>query len=129
MTTDHHLVLIGVETHDDERLGGFPSARHSIHTMQQLLTDPARGGWPEEQITVIHDPRDAAALGARVASLARETRGLFLLYYAGKSSSVVTTRSFSRAGGGPPRTPGPQAAKCTRLVNELCLTVRQGITM
>ncbi|MFD8780902.1 helix-turn-helix domain-containing protein [Kitasatospora sp. NPDC059599] len=87
---DSRAVLIGTGSYEHPDLLPLPAARNSLTAVHRMLTDPQLCGWPEERITVIPDPADPhrpaatpAALVPDLRRLAKETRGVLVLYYVG----------------------------------------------
>jgi hypothetical protein len=87
MQADHNrgsrAVLIGVSEYDHAEFTPIRSARNSLAAMEALLLDPALCGWSRDQLTVISNPRSASDLGIELTELAKNTTGVFLLYYVG----------------------------------------------
>ncbi|MGW1179230.1 caspase, EACC1-associated type [Kitasatospora sp. NPDC002543] len=80
---DSRAILIGTGTYRNPELSPLPAALNSLAALSRLLTDPRWCGWPEERVTVIEDAADMPALVQTLRELARETRGVLLLYYVG----------------------------------------------
>ncbi|MFJ9444559.1 caspase family protein [Kitasatospora sp. NPDC101235] len=80
---DSRAILIGTGTYRDTGLSRLPAALNSLRALRRTLTDPRLCGWPEERVTVIEDAADMPALVQTLRLLARETRGVLLLYYVG----------------------------------------------
>ncbi|WP_113702073.1 caspase, EACC1-associated type [Nonomuraea lactucae] len=76
-------ILIGVSAYDDQAFRPLPAAANSLEGLRRVLTDPALGGWPEERITFIRDPADAAGLVRTLRRLARDTTDVLLVYFVG----------------------------------------------
>ena len=76
-------VLIGVSAYEYTEFPPIRAARNSLQAMRSLLSDPALGGWPADQITVIANPISATGLATDIADLAESTTGALLLYYVG----------------------------------------------
>lgn len=80
---DCHAVLVGVSAYEDAGFRPIRAARNSAEAMRELLTDPALCGWPPERVKVILNPLSAVDLATRIADLAENTTGVFLLYFVG----------------------------------------------
>ncbi|MBT2210560.1 caspase family protein [Actinomadura sp. NEAU-AAG7] len=80
---DSRALLIGTSHFHDDGFTGVPAAANSVAGMYEMLTDPARGGWPRDQVTTITNPHGAAWLVQRIRRMTETTTGAFLLYYVG----------------------------------------------
>ncbi|MFJ8628878.1 caspase family protein [Kitasatospora sp. NPDC093550] len=76
-------ILIGTGTYQRSGFQPLPAALNSLTAVRQVLTDPRLCGWPPDRITAIPDPSDIRELLPQLRELARETRGVLLLYYVG----------------------------------------------
>ncbi|MFJ9612180.1 caspase domain-containing protein [Kitasatospora sp. NPDC101176] len=76
-------ILIGTGTYRSSGFQPLPAALNSLTAVEQVLTDPRLCGWPPDRITAIPDPSDIRELLPQLRELARETRGVLLLYYVG----------------------------------------------
>ncbi|MEV1246913.1 caspase family protein [Nonomuraea sp. NPDC049750] len=87
--SDSRAVLIGVGGYDDPGFPPVPAALNSLEAMRRVLTTPGLCGWPAEQVTVLGDPRNAGQVARTLRELAREARGVLLLYYVGHGKLTV----------------------------------------
>ncbi|MEV0266042.1 caspase family protein [Streptomyces sp. NPDC050617] len=78
-----HAILIGTSKYRASGLPNVPAASNSLHSMDQLLTDPELCGWPEDRVTVLEDFQDAARLALELRKLAEETTETLLVYFVG----------------------------------------------
>ncbi|MFE6049974.1 caspase domain-containing protein [Kitasatospora sp. NPDC056446] len=76
-------MLIGVSDYRDPSFPPVPAAAMSLQGVHQMLVDPESGGWPYERVTSIPNPVDSRRVIGELRRLARDTRGVFLLYFVG----------------------------------------------
>lgn len=75
--------LIGVSRYTNSDLPDIPAAANNITDLAALLTAPAGGAIAADHCTVLHDPSDAAQVGASISAAAREAVDVLIVYYAG----------------------------------------------
>lgn len=80
---ESHAVLIGVSTYRDTSFPEVPAALNSVRGMFDMLTDPELCGWPEDRVTIIENPENAAALAQQLRRIAEQTSDTLLVYFVG----------------------------------------------
>jgi osmoprotectant transport system substrate-binding protein len=76
-------VLIGTSEYQDARFPALPAADNSLEGMWQILTKDELCGWPARQVKKLSNESDNRHLGVKLSKWARNTTGVFLLYYVG----------------------------------------------
>jgi glycine betaine/choline ABC-type transport system substrate-binding protein len=76
-------VLIGTSEYQDERFPALPAADNSLEGMRQVLTSPELCGWPASRVRQLSNESDNRQLIIKLRKWARETTGVFLLYFVG----------------------------------------------
>jgi formylglycine-generating enzyme required for sulfatase activity len=78
-----HALLIGVSSYG-EGLTPIPSARLDVEALAEVLRDPQLGGFPSDQVVVLHDPQRTPMEKAVAELFAnRDSDDLLLLYFSG----------------------------------------------
>lgn len=80
---ESRAVLIGTSEYQDERFPALPAADNSLEGMRQILTNPELCGWPAPRVKQLSNESDNRQLIIKLRRWARETTGVFLLYYVG----------------------------------------------
>ncbi|MFH9134361.1 caspase domain-containing protein [Streptomyces sp. NPDC017524] len=80
---ESHAVLIGVSTYQDPSFPAVPAALNSVRGMADALIDPELCGWPEDRVTIIENPENAAALAQQLRRIAEQTSDTLLVYFVG----------------------------------------------
>ncbi|MEV4313574.1 caspase family protein [Actinocrispum sp. NPDC049592] len=80
---DSRAIIIGVSSYQDSAFPQIPAAANSLAGMRDILTDPQLCGWPEDRVEVIANPVNPGRLAQRLRRIARDTRGVLLLYFVG----------------------------------------------
>ena len=81
--TESRAVLVGTSEYQDERFPALPAADNSLEGMRQVLTNPELCGWPASRVKQLSNESDNRQLIIKLRRWARETTGVFLLYYVG----------------------------------------------
>jgi len=76
-------VLIGTSVYQDENFPQLPAAANSLEGMRQILTNPELCGWPADRVTQLPNHSDSRRLIIKLREWARDTTGVFLVYYVG----------------------------------------------
>ena len=76
-------ILIGAASYEDPGFLSLPAVSNSLTGMQLVLTDPDLCGWPPGQVTVLENPTDVRRVLVTMRQLARGTRDVLLIYFAG----------------------------------------------
>jgi glycine betaine/choline ABC-type transport system substrate-binding protein len=81
--SESRAVLIGTSEYQDERFPALPAADNSLEGMRQILTNPELCGWPASRVRQLSNVSDNRQLIIKLRQWARETTGVFLLYFVG----------------------------------------------
>lgn len=76
-------ILIGVSAYQDKVLTQVPAAGNSVEGMRRMLTDPLLGGWPNERVSVYHEPTGTGAFSAELSDLASAAEDALIFYFVG----------------------------------------------
>ncbi|GAA2158408.1 hypothetical protein GCM10009760_61360 [Kitasatospora kazusensis] len=79
--SDSRAILIGTGTYQNTGFPALPAVANSLRGMAGILTE--LGGWPEDRVTVLEDPKDVRKLVPELRELITQTEGALFLYYAG----------------------------------------------
>lgn len=88
--SESRAVLIGTSEYQDERFPALPAADNSLEGMRQILTNPELCGWPASRVKQLANESDNRQLIVKLRKWARETTGVFLLYYVGHGTPGET---------------------------------------
>jgi len=88
--SESRAVLIGTSEYQDERFPALPAADNSLEGMRQILTNPELCGWPASRVKQLSNESDNRQLIVKLRKWARETTGVFLLYYVGHGTPGET---------------------------------------
>jgi Caspase domain len=116
---NYRAVLVGVSQYRYDALPSVPAARNSVRAVQEVLCDPGLCGWPPERVTVISDPESVQELGEQVSDLARQTSGLFLLYYVGHGLLDGTGALYLTVAGTNPDKPAYSGLPWSQVASDL----------
>jgi glycine betaine/choline ABC-type transport system substrate-binding protein len=81
--SESRALLIGTSEYQDERFPALPAADNSLEGMRQILTNPELCGWPASRVKQLSNESDNRQLVIKLRKWARETTGVFLLYFVG----------------------------------------------
>jgi glycine betaine/choline ABC-type transport system substrate-binding protein len=76
-------ILIGTSTYQDKEIRPLPAAANSLRGLREILTHPQLCGWPDERITVLHNPVDVRQLVTDLRQWAPDIDDVLLVYFVG----------------------------------------------